>query len=190
MRELTEADVIALASAVAGSGGGGGGTGDGDMKMSVYDSSEEVKDAGGIKAFVAAEVNKLDGTISGTPGAGKTVTALSETNGKVSATFGAIEITKSQVSDFPTLGTLAAKNSASASYTPAGSVSVTQGTDTTTTVNSITNVGTLPSFSYANEKLTFNAGSLPTKGSDTTVVTASGTRTASFLGTAATITST
>jgi len=180
MRELTEADVIALASAVAGSGGGGGGTGDGDMKMSVYDSSEEVKDAGGIKAFVNAEVNKLDGTISGTPGAGKTVTALSETNGKVSATFGAIEITKSQVSDF----------GASASYTPAGSVSVTQGTDTTTTVNSITDVGTLPSFSYANETLTFNEGTLPTKGSDTTVVTASGSRTASFSGTAATITST
>ena len=86
------------------------------------------------------------------------------------------------------LGALAFKNSASATYTPAGTVSVTEGEDTTTTVNSITAVGTLPEFSYSNEVLTFSAGTLPTKGSDTTVVTASGTRTASFSGTEATIT--
>lgn len=86
------------------------------------------------------------------------------------------------------LGSLAFKNSASGTYTPAGTVSVTEGDDTTTTVNSITAVGTLPEFSYSNEVLTFSAGSLPTKGADTTVVTASGTRTASFSGTEATIT--
>lgn len=86
------------------------------------------------------------------------------------------------------LGALAFKNSASTTYTPAGTVSVTEGDDTTTTVNSITAVGTLPEFSYSNEVLTFSAGSLPTKGADTTVVTASGTRTASFSGTEATIT--
>lgn len=86
------------------------------------------------------------------------------------------------------LGSLAFKNSASGSYTPAGSVSVTDGDDTTTTVNSITAVGTLPVFTVSGEVLTFDAGTLPTKGADTTVVTASGTRTASFSGTAATIT--
>ena len=88
------------------------------------------------------------------------------------------------------LGTLAYQNSASGSFTPAGSVSVDNGTDTTATVNSITAVGSLPSFSYdsVNEALTFSAGTLPTKGADQTVVTASGTRTASFSGTADTVT--
>lgn len=86
------------------------------------------------------------------------------------------------------LGSLAFKNSASGSYTPAGTITVSDGTDTTTTVNSITAVGTLPEFTVSGETLTFNAGTLPTKGSDTTVVTASGTRTATFGGTAATIT--
>lgn len=45
----------------------------------------------------------LDGTVTGSPGAGKTLTAFSETDGKVSATFDAISITKSQISDFPTI---------------------------------------------------------------------------------------
>lgn len=51
---------------------------------------------------VTNKINALDGGTIGTPGAGKTVTALSQTNGNVSATFGNISITKSQVSDFPT----------------------------------------------------------------------------------------
>ena len=86
------------------------------------------------------------------------------------------------------LGALAYKNNASGSYTPAGTVNVTQGDDSTTTVNSITAIGTLPSFTVSGENMIFNAGTLPTKGSDTTVVTVSGTRTASFSGTVATIT--
>jgi len=59
---------------------------------------------------VAAALGTLDGTVSGSAGAGKTLTAFSQTDGKVSATFGDISITKSQVSDFPTLGTAAAKD--------------------------------------------------------------------------------
>lgn len=50
---------------------------------------------------VAAALGTLDGTVSGSAGAGKTLTAFSQTDGKVSATFGNISITKSQVSDFP-----------------------------------------------------------------------------------------
>ena len=50
---------------------------------------------------VVNKINALDGGTIGTPGAGKTITALSQTNGNVSATFGNISITKSQVSDFP-----------------------------------------------------------------------------------------
>ena len=112
----------------------------------------------------------------------------------------------------------------SASYTPAGSVSQptftgtavnTEATSGTTTVYSITNVGTLPSHTYtapsmsatiANKCLIltfsagshdFSAGSLPTKGSGVSVatgahthsVTAAGTVSKpSFTGTAATIT--
>lgn len=89
--------------------------------------------------------------------------------------------------DTDDLGDLATKDSASGNYTPQGSVSVSQGTDTTTKVNSITAVGTLPSFSVSEETLIFDAGSLPTKGADTDVVTASGTRTATFSGTQASI---
>jgi hypothetical protein len=85
-------------------------------------------------------------------------------------------------------GALAFKSEASDTYTPAGSVSITDGADTTTTVNSITDVGTLPEFTVSGETLTFSAGTLPTKGEDTTVVTASGARTASFSGSEATIT--
>lgn len=44
--------------------------------------------------------NRPNGAITGTAGAGKTLTALTQTNGKVSATFGDIKITASQVSDF------------------------------------------------------------------------------------------
>lgn len=52
---------------------------------------------------VTNAINALDGNLNNTtPGAGKTLTAFSQTDGKVSATFGNISITKSQVSDFPT----------------------------------------------------------------------------------------
>lgn len=86
------------------------------------------------------------------------------------------------------LGSLAYQNSASATYTPAGGVTITDGADTTDTVTGITAVGSLPEFSISGETLTFSAGSLPTAGSEKTFVTASGARTASFSGTEATIT--
>ena len=109
------------------------------------------------------------------------------------------------------------EQTASVGYTPEGTISTPTITVTpdTTTVNSITNVGTLPSASlstgsaslsgsvsdgpnrtvtlsinYTAPVLTFEAGTLPTKGSNTTVVT--GIKSASssqptFTGTAATI---
>lgn len=91
-----------------------------------------------------------------------------------------------------------AEETASVDYTPAGSVSkpnITV-TPTTTTVNSITNVGSLPSFTNSynstTKTLTFgwSAGTLPTKGSNTTVMTgasASLASTPTFTGTKATI---
>ena len=84
------------------------------------------------------------------------------------------------------LGDLATKDSASGTITPKGTVTVSQGTDTTASVGSITDVGTLPTLVVDGTKLKFVAGELPTK-SDVTVVTASGTRSASFSGTQETV---
>lgn len=69
-------------------------------------------------------------------------------------------------------GALAFKSSASGDYTPAGTVSqpTAEASTTPATVNSITDVGTLPTFTVSGETLTFTSGTLPTKGSDTTVV--------------------
>ena len=55
-----------------------------------------------INSLITTKIEALDGVITGTAGAGKTLTALTQTNGKVSATFGNISITASQVSDFNT----------------------------------------------------------------------------------------
>lgn len=57
---------------------------------------------------VTGAIGALDGSVTGSAGAGKTLTSFSQTDGVVSAAFDSISITKSQVSDFPTLGTAAA----------------------------------------------------------------------------------
>lgn len=98
--------------------------------------------------------------------------------------------------DLSTLGTLAYKDTASGSYTPAGTVSAPE-IDVILTgnrnVTPIDSVGTLPEFTatVANETLTlgWSAGTLPTKGAAFTVLeNASATASASiFTGTAATI---
>lgn len=84
-------------------------------------------------------------------------------------------------------------------YTPAGSVSTPNITVTpsTATVNSITAVGTLPELttSVSNENLTisFSQGTLPTKGSDTSVMTGASAALASapeFTGTGTRLTAT
>ena len=91
--------------------------------------------------------------------------------------------------------TVSAASSGTATYTPAGTVSAPVITKnqagSTTTVNSITAVGTLPTLttSVTNENLTisFSQGTLPTKGSDVTVKTGDATYTAdapTFSGTA------
>ena len=55
-----------------------------------------------LATTISNKIGALDGSITGSAGAGKTLTAFSQTDGKVTATFGNISITKSQVSDFPT----------------------------------------------------------------------------------------
>lgn len=104
-----------------------------------------------------------------------------------------------EMGDLSLLGALAYKNNASGSFTPAGNISApTISVDTagtTTTVNSITNVGSLPAFSatVSNEILTlaWDEGTLPTKGENVTVKTGDASYTAStptFSGTAGTVT--
>ena len=85
-------------------------------------------------------------------------------------------------------GSLAFKSSAEGSFTPSGTVAITAGTDTTDTVTGITAVGTLPTFAASGETLVYTPGTLPTAGSEKTFVTASGTPTAAFTGTAGTVT--
>ena len=86
------------------------------------------------------------------------------------------------------------KGNGTANYTPEGSVSTPniEVVPATGTVNSITGVGTLPelTMSVANETLSigFDAGTLPTKGADTNVVTGITSATATqptFTGTGA-----
>lgn len=86
-----------------------------------------------------------------------------------------------QFGDLSALGSLAYKNTASGSFTPAGTVAApiisVKTAGSTTTVNSITAVGTLPTmptYTVASEVLTITAGSpgtLPTKGKNQTVKT-------------------
>ena len=124
------------------SSSGGGGGGGGDMYKSDYDYYGDVYSAGGIDGYVAQEIGKLDGTVSGTPGAGNTLTGFSETDGKVTATFGAISITKSQVSDFPSIpspansGALNIQQNGVSAYT--GGTSFNADSSTAATANIIT----------------------------------------------------
>lgn len=85
--------------------------------------------------------------------------------------------------DMSGLGDLAYKNSASGSFTPAGSVAVTETTDT---VTGMASAGTLPTWTYNAEtmNLTYNAGTLPTADTAKSVVTGA---TAAFTGTAGTV---
>lgn len=90
--------------------------------------------------------------------------------------------------------TVSPASSGNATYTPSGSVTAptisVSSAGSTTTVNSITSVGTLPAFgaTVSNETLTlsWDAGTLPSKGANTTVKTGDATYSAtapSFTGT-------
>lgn len=101
--------------------------------------------------------------------------------------------------DLSIFGELAYKDSASGSYTPAGSVSTptisVDSAGATATVTPFGSAGTLPSLtmtvSEGNLTIGFNQGTLPTAGTDVTVKTGDASYTASqptFTGTQATIT--
>lgn len=95
--------------------------------------------------------------------------------------------------DLSSLGSLASKNSASGSYTPAGTVSKPTATveASSVTINGISSVGTLPTFTVSNETLTITAGSLPTQSSAISAlvsIDSINVTQPTFSGTAATIT--
>lgn len=89
-------------------------------------------------------------------------------------------------------GALAFKSSASGDYTPAGTIDVIEAADTTESVRPFGSAGTLPAATWTvsgeTATFTFDAGTLPSAGTAVDVVTQSGARTATFSGTAATIT--
>lgn len=70
---------------------------------------------------------------------------------------------------------VSAAESGAVTYTPDGTVAAptisVKTAGTTTTVNSITNVGTLPNYTVSGEVLTLTQGTLPTKGKNQTVKT-------------------
>ena len=104
----------------------------------------------------------------------------------------AFDGTKWQLFGYSNLGALAFKSSASGSYTPAGSVSVTpsKANDTTASITGVTTTNVPSSFTVSNEVLTITPGTAATLASPVSAVTAVGaiTATAAFTGTAATIT--
>lgn len=85
-------------------------------------------------------------------------------------------------------GALAFKSSASGDYTPAGSVNVTQGADTTASVTPFGTAGETPYFTVDGEVATFHPGTMAAAGTPVDVVTAAGAVSATFTGTQSTIT--
>lgn len=70
-----------------------------DTEKSAWDAKANISD-------ITNAINDLDVTGASNIGAGKTIKAWSETDGKVSITTQNISITKSQISDFPTIPTV------------------------------------------------------------------------------------
>ena len=67
------------------------------------DRTYGLPDKNGLLALtddITSAIQSLDGSVTGTPSASKTLTSFSETDGVVSATFGDISITKSQMTDY------------------------------------------------------------------------------------------
>lgn len=75
----------------------GGGSSTGDMLMSDYDSQANVKSAGGIDAYVAGEIGKLD--VSDSAVSGQYVSEVSETDGKISVSRANLPTVPTKVSD-------------------------------------------------------------------------------------------
>lgn len=170
-------------------------------KLTVGGSTYDIKDATARDAIAALEGGMQYLGITSTPLTnGATTNPITINNQSVTATTGNVVIYENQefifdgtkwdeFGDLSTLGDLAYKDTASGTFTPEGSVTVTEVTGAVATltnagtlpsvnptVESITpiaSVGTLPSSSYdsATETLSISWGSLPTAGTAVSAVT-------------------
>lgn len=86
------------------------------------------------------------------------------------------------------LGDLAWKDTATGSFTPAGSVSAPTITPTTTNVPNVTSVGSMPTFTVQNETLIITAGAVPTLGTAIECMTGATASAPTFTGTAGSVT--
>lgn len=130
-----------------------------DTTYEFADNYDASTNKGATVATVTNAIAALDGGTIGTPGTGKTITALSQTDGNISATFSNISITKSQVSDFPanvvnsvtydTTGANPQIKVASNGGTAAAIVSITDNSSTTDVTSSDTNLITARTLYYA-----------------------------------------
>ena len=122
---------------------------------------------------VASAIGDLDVTGDSSVSASKTLASWSETDGKVSITTQNISITKSQVSDFPSLGTASAKD-----VPTSGNASTTQvvmGDDTRLTDSR--NAADVYSWAKASSKPSYTAsevGAIPVKSGTTAAQLQSG----------------
>lgn len=82
-----------------------------DVASSITSGDLDLPTSDAVYTALTGAINDLDvSNITANLGRNKTLTALSEADGKISATADTIQITTSQVTDFPTLGTAAAKD--------------------------------------------------------------------------------
>lgn len=70
-----------------------------DSLPEFYDTYNPSTNKAATYNTVKTAIEALDGNVTGTPGVGKTLTTLSQTDGNISATFSDIAITTSQVTD-------------------------------------------------------------------------------------------
>lgn len=170
-------------------------------KLTVGGSTYDIKDATARDAIASLEGGmKYIGVTTTALANGSTTNPITINGNSVTAVIGNVVIYQNaefvydgtkwdEFGDLSTLGDLAYKNTASGTFTPSGSISVTEVTGTVATlantgtlpsvnptVESITpiaSVGTLPSSSYdsATETLSISWGSLPTAGTAVSAVT-------------------
>jgi hypothetical protein len=109
-------------------------------------------------ALSAADIDlsSLVDTLTGTPGAGKTITAFDQVDGKVSATFGNISITKSQISDYDG----APNQNAFSNIAVSGQTTVAADT-TTDTVTFVGGDNVIITTNATNDSVTFAVPSVP-----------------------------
>lgn len=170
-------------------------------KLTIGSNTYDLKDATARDAIASLQGGmKYLGITTTVLTDGATTNPITIDGNSVTATTGNVTIYENQefvfdgtkwdeFGDLSTLGSLAYKNSASGTFTPSGSVTVTEVTGSVSTlsnvgtlptvnptVESITplaSVGTLPSSSYnsATETLSISWGSLPTAGTAVSAIT-------------------